>query len=81
MNLLAHAALLIAAVAHPQHHHQPRHHLGPVQTVDATSYSPCSSSGSHTADGTPVYGRHHLRSWGAVAVPRPGYLHHCGWGR
>jgi hypothetical protein len=71
--LLVVKAAAVVAAAHA-------HHLGPVQSVHATSYSPCSSSGSHTADGTPIYGRHRLRSWGAVAVPRPGHFHHLALG-
>jgi hypothetical protein len=51
MNLLAHAALLIAAVAHPQHHDKPRHHLGPVRVEpNASAYCP-GSSGTTMADG------------------------------
>jgi 3D (Asp-Asp-Asp) domain-containing protein len=46
-------------------------------TVHATSYSPCSSSGSHTADGTAVSS---LKDWGHVAVPRPGRPHHLPFG-
>jgi 3D (Asp-Asp-Asp) domain-containing protein len=55
MNLLAHAALLIAAVAHPQHHDKPRHHLGPVRVEpNASAYCP-GSSGTTMADGRHVY--------------------------
>jgi rare lipoprotein A (peptidoglycan hydrolase) len=43
MNLLAHAALLIAAVAHPQHHDKPRHH---ARDVLASEYGPADSGGT-----------------------------------
>jgi 3D (Asp-Asp-Asp) domain-containing protein len=53
MNLLAHAALLIAAVApHPAKHH---HRLGPVRVEpNASAYCP-GSSGTTMADGHSVY--------------------------
>lgn len=55
MNLLAHAALLIAAVAHPQHHDKPRHHLGPVRVEpNATAYGVGCGGGETTSDGSHV---------------------------